>query len=86
MKFQIISREVHYVKGANKSKWYNPYSVKKYGLDECLILYEKYIRNTPELWNSLSELKELKLGCWCNPKPCHGDILVKLVKEQNSIN
>ena len=21
------------------------------------------------------------LGCWCKPSPCHGDVLVKLVKE-----
>lgn len=21
------------------------------------------------------------LGCWCAPKPCHGDVLIKLCKE-----
>lgn len=25
-----------YVKGANGSKWANPYSVKKYGRDKCM--------------------------------------------------
>lgn len=21
------------------------------------------------------------LGCWCDPQPCHGDVLIKLCKE-----
>ena len=29
----------------------------------------------------LGELRGKILGCWCKPKPCHGDILVKLVEE-----
>ena len=23
------------------------------------------------------------LGCWCKPKACHGDILVKYVEKEN---
>jgi hypothetical protein len=30
------------------------------------------------LLNDLVELKGKTLGCWCKPKTCHGDILVKL--------
>jgi hypothetical protein len=30
------------------------------------------------LINQVSELKGKILGCWCKPKPCHGDILVEL--------
>lgn len=73
-----IGRQNHYV-GAKKSKWANPYAVKKYGLDQCLIMYEDYIRSTPELMNSLEELRGKELGCWCSPQPCHGNILVKLL-------
>jgi hypothetical protein len=68
-----------YVKGATKSKWANPFSVKKHGRDRCLVLYEKYLKNTPELFNNLSKLQGKELGCWCHPKPCHGDILIKLL-------
>merc|ERR1712216_495082 len=32
-----------YVKGALKSKWANPYSVKKYGTEKCLAMYHKRI-------------------------------------------
>ena len=28
---------------------------------------------------ALPELKDKVLGCWCNPLPCHGDVLVELV-------
>jgi uncharacterized protein DUF4326 len=82
-----------YVDGAFKSKWHNPFKTKKpgkvykkgnyYSLDESVKLYEEHIRNSPELMNSLEELRGKTLGCWCKPRKCHGDILVKLVNEQN---
>lgn len=70
-----------YVKGAVGSKWSNPYTVKKYGLEECLKMYENYVRNTPSLYDNLLELDNKTLGCWCAPEPCHGDVLIKLLKE-----
>lgn len=70
-----------YVKGAEASKWRNPYPVKKYGLDECLKLYEQHIRST-DLYNQLPELKGKVLGCWCKPNACHGDVLIKLLNEK----
>lgn len=71
-----------YVKGAKKSKWANPYSVKKYGREKALDEYRKKILNTPELLNDLEELNGKTLGCWCAPEKCHGDILVELLKKQ----
>jgi len=68
---------VFYVPGAVKSKWANPFNVKKYGRDECLRMYREHILNS-DLKNQLSELKGKVLGCWCCPEPCHGDILVEL--------
>ena len=38
----------------------------------------------PELISSISELEGMNLGCWCNPSPCHGDILIKLFIEIDS--
>ena len=63
-----------------QSKWHNPFSVKQYGRDGALEKYEKYIRES-ELMNDLHELRGKRLGCWCKPEKCHGDILVKLLKE-----
>jgi len=72
-----------YIKGAKESKWKNIFNVKQHGRKKCLKMYEDYIRNNTELYNSLGELKNKELGCWCKPEPCHGDILVKLVNELN---
>jgi len=53
------------------SVWRNPFKVKKYGRDECLKLYAKYILDG-ELYNKLNDLDGKILGCWCHPEPCHG--------------
>ena len=71
-----------YVKGAKGSKWANPFSVKKYGRDKCLELYEIHIKNAPALLNSIEELRGKELGCWCHPEKCHGDILIKILNEK----
>ena len=64
------------------SKWGNPYAVGEDGTrSEVIRKYEWWIRKQPHLMNSLHELKGKTLGCWCAPKACHGDVLVKLVKE-----
>lgn len=73
-----------YVPGTYASKWKNPYSVKQYGLEKCLELYEHHIINS-NLYNQLEELEGKVLGCWCHPNKCHGDILIKLLKEKNGI-
>lgn len=44
------------------------------------------MRSSPELMARLGELRGKTLGCWCKNKGgkgkrCHGDTLVKLVKE-----
>jgi hypothetical protein len=74
-----------YVKGTLSSKWRNIFSVKKFGRDECLRLYEEYIRKS-DLYNDLDELNGKVLGCWCAPEGCHGDVLFKLLKEKNEKN
>ena len=80
--------------GAEHSKWANPFSVKKYGRGECLRMYREYVltgvnpvtkkkRKGGALVGDIEELRGKALGCWCNPDPCHGDILVELL--QNSV-
>lgn len=45
-------------------------------------LYESHVRRSPELMAALHELKGRRLGCFCAAgDPCHGDVLVRLVKE-----
>jgi hypothetical protein len=64
-----------------ESKWANPYSLEFYSREEALSLYETYVRQS-ELYNQLDELEGKILGCWCAPKSCHGDILIKLYNEK----
>ncbi len=64
------------------SKWGNPFSIGKDGTrSEVIKKYEDYILSNPKLLKDLHELKGKTLGCWCSPKSCHGDILIKLVSE-----
>jgi hypothetical protein len=56
------------------SKWQNPYSAKKYPLNQCLEMYKKHILSNSELMDNLHELKGKTLACWCKPNKCHGDV------------
>jgi hypothetical protein len=75
------------------SKWGNPYShlegtlaeYKVNSRQEAVEKYEEYILGNKELLDSLHELKGLTLGCWCKPKKCHGDILVKLINRPQKL-
>jgi hypothetical protein len=67
-------------KGWKASKWANPFHIGKDGTREQVIeKYRYYVLATPHLVAALPELKDKVLGCWCNPLPCHGDVLVELV-------
>lgn len=64
-------------------KWGNPFIIGPDGTrEEVIRKYEDWIRGKPELMASLHELKGKILGCWCRPKRCHGDILIKLIQER----
>ena len=72
------------------SKWGNPFThiddrrtAAKYivsNRDEAVAKYEEYILKGEgqHLLADLHELRGKTLGCWCHPKSCHGDVLLKL--------
>lgn len=65
-----------YVKGAEASKWKNPFPVKKYGLDQCLQLYREHLEKSG-LIKHIEELRGKTLGCWCQSgEKCHADVLI----------
>jgi hypothetical protein len=76
------------------TKWGNPFSHRegtkaKYKVSsrrEAIQKYSEWVLTQPELMNSLHELKNKTLGCHCKPKACHGDILVKMVLDMNSVD
>ena len=50
-------------------------------IEQMLSRNIRNILNRPELLDALHELKGKRLGCYCKPAACHGDVLVELVKE-----
>lgn len=64
------------------SPWGNPFAITKCDTRAQVIArYRRYIRSRPELLARLGELRGKRLGCYCFPLPCHGDVLVDLVNQ-----
>lgn len=84
-------KETYSVYIGRGSKWGNPFShlpntKAKYVVnsrEEAIKKFEEYILNGEgkHLLNDLYELKGEVLGCFCKPKSCHGDVLVKLLNK-----
>jgi len=67
----------------------NPYGISKSMSRECVIeKFEKYayqkIKVDTEFRETVKNLKG-RLGCYCKPLACHGDVLVKLWRELNNV-
>ena len=76
-----------YVYIGRPSIWGNPYNIGPDGTrEEVIAKYEEYVREKPELMAKIHTLSNATLGCWCKPKECHGDILVKLILEDEQLN
>lgn len=63
------------------SKWRNPYREDSPGVirdgtgGEVMEKYRQHLLGRPDLMSRLAELRGKRLGCWCKPKRCHGDLL-----------
>jgi len=71
------------------SIWANPYKItNEQPREKVLSLYSEYIDKKIQNDNMIGQLLKLKgkkLGCWCKPECCHGDILVGLIKKYDPI-
>ena len=69
------------------SIWANIYTIGPNGdRDEVLCKYKRYIIKkivNEKLYEELDELNDKRLGCWCKPEACHGDVLVHILKYYN---
>lgn len=66
-------------------KWGNPFKIGVHGnREEVISMYEAHLLDCPEKLESLHELKGKVLGCWCAPKACHGDVLLRLANETSA--
>jgi hypothetical protein len=65
------------------TKWGNPFRIGRDGSRlEVIRKYRSWIMGNDDLLASLHELKDKRLGCFCSPKRCHGDILVELSNKE----
>lgn len=63
------------------SKWGNPYIIGPDGTrEEVIEKFRKYFFKRPDLMQAAKEeLVGKKLGCFCSPNACHGDIIAKFI-------
>ena len=46
--------------------------------DEAIEKYREYLAQREDLLAQIADLKGKRLGCYCKPAACHGDILAEL--------
>lgn len=69
-----------------QSKFNNPYKLADYNGNrkQCLMAYRDYLYDSYNdghiTKKDLLELKNKRLGCWCKPLSCHGDILKEFIE------
>lgn len=62
------------------TKWGNPFVIGKDGTrEEVIAKYRRWVTSRRDLIKSLPELDGKRLGCFCKPEDCHGDVLKELV-------
>lgn len=62
------------------TKWGNPFAIGTHS-DRAQVVakYEAWLMAQPELVEQArAELKGKDLYCWCAPKACHGDVLLRV--------
>ena len=64
------------------SKWGNPFPMgEEKDREQVIARFEQYLMDSPELLAQIGELKGKDLVCFCAPKACHGDILLRLANK-----
>ena len=65
------------------SVWGNPFKISpQKNRRECILEYKKYLLINEPLMQRLPELCGKVLGCWCEPEPCHGHVIIEIIKEK----
>lgn len=70
------------------SPYGNPFVIGKDGdRDDVCDKYEQYLLNNPQLLQAVkTTLRGRDVVCFCAPKRCHGDTLVRLANERSDRN
>lgn len=68
------------------SKWGNPFAIDHTKTREQVIAqFEELVLKSPITIASIkTELKDKDLVCFCAPRPCHADILLRIANEEET--
>lgn len=73
-------------KQRTESRWANPYLLADPDDDaertRVIAAYRDHLNQHPELLAQISDLRGKALGCFCWPRPCHGDVLAALANAE----
>lgn len=86
MKTTVVNRRSHqpydiYV--GRPGPWGNPFVMGRHGTRDGVIMkYRRWITGSDRVATALRAnlhlLRGKRLGCWCAPAACHGDVLAEL--------
>ncbi len=58
----------------------NPFHIGADGnREEVIEKYRRWVKTQSKILNNLEVLRDKRLGCYCAPLPCHGDVLMELL-------
>lgn len=79
-------REPYDVYIGRPSVWGNPFQIGRDGTRaEVIAKYREWVQSQPELMAQVGVLRGKRLGCWCAPAACHGDVLQALAEGDKSV-
>lgn len=89
----LFNKRIHQVPAGSvyigrPSPWGNPFIIGKDGTrEEVIEKYREYlISNTELVERAKRELSGKNLVCFCAPNACHGEILLRLVNEEERVS
>jgi hypothetical protein len=83
-----IKKETYDVYIGRPSIFGNPYTLDKFGRTTCIELYKQYflarVEVDPNFRKAVLDLRGKRLGCYCKPLACHGDIIEAWLEENET--
>jgi hypothetical protein len=68
------------------SKWGNPFRIGRDGDRAAVIAkYERWLADQHHFLRALDDLAGRHLVCFCAPRPCHGDLLLRLANTTREV-
>ena len=65
------------------SKWENPYRIDaRRSRKQVIKEFREYAINSEKIMKSILVLRGKRLGCYCAPEDCHGDVLAELAENE----